>query len=82
MIAFADAIKPTAETTPSGPARSQVLTCLDLDGDQIGDLGMIEFSGSIASGSMANLKALGLGFNQIGDVGLTALSDAVGKGHC
>ena len=49
MIAFASAIA-------SGSLRA--LVDLELDGNQIGDPGMIEFSRSIANGSLPSLQEL------------------------
>ena len=56
------------------------LAFLSLSRNQIGDAGMIEFSRSIASGSLGALLSLSLSLNNIGNVGMSAFSDALGNG--
>ena len=71
--------KPKEDHQPrSGSLRA--LTHLDLHYNQIGDLGMIEFSRSIAIGSMVKLNVLGLACNQIGDIGMIEFSHAIANG--
>ena len=58
----------------------RALTYLDLEHNQIGDPGMIEFSRSIAIGSLGALQKLFLYGNQIGDAGMVEFSRAITSG--
>jgi hypothetical protein len=59
----------------SGSLRA--LTCLGLEGNQIGDPGMIEFSCSITSGSLRSLTFLRLDHNNISDPGMITFAEAL-----
>ena len=51
-----------------------------LSHNQIGDEGMISFSGSLSRGTLPQLTFLGLGANHIGDEGMKSLSEVLGSG--
>ena len=58
----------------------RALEALVLGHNVIGDPGMIEFSRSIANGSLGALTTLDLSGNQISDPGMMAFSNAIRNG--
>jgi hypothetical protein len=51
-----------------------------LNGNKIGDAGMIKFSEALVGGAMANCQVLRLEENQIGDQGMIKFSEALATG--
>ena len=56
------------------------MQALALDGNEIGDAGMIPLADALGKGALASLKTLSLYRNQIGDTGLSALAKAITPG--
>ena len=77
MTAFADVIKPTAESAIGALASLQYLV---LNYNQITDEGMTAFSTALSSGALGSLEELWLNVNQIGDEGMRAFSAALSTG--
>ena len=53
---------------------------LDLDSNQIGDVGMQALAGAVSKGALAALETLDLSVNAIGDAGMSALAKAITPG--
>ena len=66
--------------TACGSGALPQLKELWLQGNQIGNEGMIAFAAAIGSGAMAKLTILYLGNNEIGDAGMQAFATACGNG--
>ena len=56
------------------------LTSLDLDRNQIGDVGIAALADAVGKGALAHCTSLLLGDNRIGDAGLSSLAAAVSNG--
>ena len=53
---------------------------LNLEGNQIGDTGMISLADALGKGALAALETLDLRLNAIGDAGMSALAKAITPG--
>ena len=73
-IAFANAIKPTAQN-PTGAMGA--LECINLNDNTIGSEGLQTIASAISNGSMANLEWFFLNNNQISDSGIIAIAEAL-----